>query len=131
MSFSGNSGCTYEVTRTYLHELERISGRRFFVQDNGSDIQQFAREGCATLGSTLNFRKEIRKMASSIIVSNPAILSGEPVFRGTRVPFKSLTDYLEHGRTLSEFLEDFPSVTSAEAIAAIEEARTSLTATLK
>jgi len=39
----------------------------------------------------------------------------------TRVPFKSLTDYLEHGRTLSEFLEDFPSVTSAEAIAAIEE----------
>ncbi|MGB7848662.1 MAG: hypothetical protein WBL63_23820 [Candidatus Acidiferrum sp.] len=45
--------------------------------------------------------------------------------------FKSLTDYLEHGRTLSEFLEDFPSVTSVEAIAAIEEARTSLTATLK
>src|SRR6266478_5446309 len=75
--------------------------------------------------------QEIHKMASSIIVSNPAILSGEPVFRGTRVPFKSLTDYLEHGRTLSEFLEDFPSVTSAEAIAAIEEARTSLTATLK
>ena len=70
-------------------------------------------------------------MASSVIVSNPAILSGEPVFRGTRVPFKSLTDYLEHGRTLSEFLEDFPSVTGAEAIAAIEEARTSLTATLK
>jgi uncharacterized protein (DUF433 family) len=70
-------------------------------------------------------------MASSIIVSNPAILSGERVFRGTRVPFKSLTDYLGHGRTLPEFLEDFPSVTSAEAIAAIEEARTSLTATLK
>jgi|HubBroStandDraft_1064217.scaffolds.fasta_scaffold84933_1 uncharacterized protein (DUF433 family) len=69
-------------------------------------------------------------MTSSIIVSNPAILSAEPVFRGTRVPFKSLTDYLEHGRTLSEFLEDFPSVTSAEAIAALEGARTSLTATL-
>jgi uncharacterized protein (DUF433 family) len=81
--------------------------------------------------STLDFQKEIRKMASSIIVSNPAILSGEPVFRGTRVPFRSLTDYLEHERTLSEFLEDFPSVTRAEAIAAIEEARTTLTATLK
>ena len=52
-------------------------------------------------------------MSSSIIVSNPAILSGEPVFRGTRVPFKSLTDYLEHERSLSEFLEDFPSVTRA------------------
>jgi len=70
-------------------------------------------------------------MASSIIVSNPAILNGEPVFRGARVPFRSLTDYLEHGRTLSEFLEDFPSVTRAEAIVEIEEARTSLTATLK
>ncbi len=70
-------------------------------------------------------------MASTIIVSNLAILSGEPVFRGTRVPFKSLTDYLEHARSLSEFLEDFPSVTRADAIAALEEARISLTATLK
>lgn len=61
-------------------------------------------------------------MASRVIVSNPAILSGEPVFRGTRVPFKSLTDYLEHGRTLDEFLDDFPSVGRADAIAAIEEA---------
>lgn len=70
-------------------------------------------------------------MPSSVIIRNPAILSGEPVFRGTRVPFKSLTDYLEHGRSLSEFLQDFPSVTHADAIAALEEARTSLAATLK
>jgi uncharacterized protein (DUF433 family) len=73
----------------------------------------------------------MKEKASSIIVSNPAILSGEPVFRGTRVPFKALTDYLEHERSLSEFLEDFPSVSRAEAIAALEEARISLTATLK
>jgi uncharacterized protein (DUF433 family) len=58
-------------------------------------------------------------MASGIVVSNPEILSGEPVFRGTRVPFTALTDYLEHGRSLSEFLEDFPSVTRADAIAAL------------
>ena len=64
-------------------------------------------------------------MSSSVIICNPAILSGEPVFRGTRVPFKSLTDYLEHGRSLSEFLEDFPSVTRVDAIAALEEARIS------
>src|SRR5258708_14420222 len=70
-------------------------------------------------------------MASGIIVSNPAGLSGEPFFRGTRVPFKSLTDYLEHERSLSEFLQDFPSVTRADAIAALEEARISLAATLK
>jgi uncharacterized protein (DUF433 family) len=70
-------------------------------------------------------------MTSKIIISNPAILSGEPVFRGTRVPFKALTDYLEHGRTLTEFLDDFPGVTGAEAIAALEEARISLVAALK
>ena len=70
-------------------------------------------------------------MASTIIVSNPAILSGEPVFRGTRVPIKSLTDYLKHERSLSEFLEDFPSVSRAEAIAALEEARIRLAATLR
>lgn len=66
-----------------------------------------------------------------VIVKNPAILSGEPVFRGTRVPFKSLTDYLEHGRSLGEFLEDFPGVSREDAIAALEEARSSLFAALK
>ena len=70
-------------------------------------------------------------MSATVIVRNPAILSGEPVFRGTRVPFKSLTDYLEHGRTLSEFLEDFPGVSQDDAIAALEEARISLAAALE
>jgi len=70
-------------------------------------------------------------MSGKTIVRNPAILSGEPVFRGTRVPFKALTDYLEHERSLGEFLEDFPSVTREGAIAALEEARISLTAALK
>jgi uncharacterized protein (DUF433 family) len=70
-------------------------------------------------------------MSSAVITRNPAILSGEPVFRGTRVPFKSLIDYIEHGRTLSEFLEDFPTVTREDAVAALEEARTILTAALK
>jgi uncharacterized protein (DUF433 family) len=68
---------------------------------------------------------------ANIVVRDPAILSGEPVFRGTRVPFKSLTDYLEHGHTLDEFLDDFPGVTRDAAIAALEEARSSLSATLK
>jgi len=72
-----------------------------------------------------------RRSIANTIVRDPAILSGEPVFRGTRVPFKSLTDYLEHGRTLEEFLDDFPGVTRTAAIAALEEARSSLIATLK
>jgi len=68
---------------------------------------------------------------STTIVRDSAILSGEPVFRGTRVPFKSLTDYLEHGRSLNEFLEDFPGVSREAAVAALEEARSSLAASLK
>jgi uncharacterized protein (DUF433 family) len=66
----------------------------------------------------------------SVIVRNPAVLSGEPVFRGTRVPFKVLTDYLEGGETLDAFLEQYPSVTREAAVAAIEEARCSLAAHL-
>jgi len=65
-----------------------------------------------------------------VIVKNPGILGGEPVFRGTRVPFKILTDYLEGGDSLDEFLEQYPSVTREAAIAALEEARDSLTAHL-
>jgi uncharacterized protein (DUF433 family) len=57
-------------------------------------------------------------MSSNVIIRNPGILSGEPVFRGTRVPFKCLADYLEYERSLAEFLEDFPGATREDAIAA-------------
>jgi uncharacterized protein (DUF433 family) len=62
-------------------------------------------------------------MADNVIVKDQDILGGEPVFRGTRVPFQALLDYLEHGKRLQEFLEQFPSVTREEAIAALEEAK--------
>ena len=58
------------------------------------------------------------------IIRDPNILGGEPVFRGTRVPFRVLIDYLEGGETLDQFLEQYPSVSRELAIAAIEEART-------
>jgi uncharacterized protein (DUF433 family) len=67
----------------------------------------------------------------NVIVKDPNILGGEPVFRGTRVPFKVLTDYLEGGDTLDQFLEEYPSVSRELAIAAIEEARLSLISQLK
>jgi uncharacterized protein (DUF433 family) len=57
------------------------------------------------------------------IVRDENILGGEPVFRGTRVPFQVLFDYLEGGETLDKFLEQYPSVSRELAIAAIEEAR--------
>ena len=59
----------------------------------------------------------------SVIVQDPEIHSGEPVFRGTRVPFQILLDYLEGGDTLDEFLEQYPGVSRAQAIAALEEAK--------
>jgi len=61
-----------------------------------------------------------------VVVKDPEILSGTPVFRGTRVPFQNLLDYLEGGETLDEFLDDFPSVTREAAIAALEQAKTLL-----
>jgi len=56
----------------------------------------------------------------SVVHSDPEILSGTPVFIGTRVPVQSLFDYLEGGDTVDEFLRQFPSVTRAQAIAALE-----------
>jgi uncharacterized protein (DUF433 family) len=56
------------------------------------------------------------------------IMSGTPVFVGTRVPFQTLIDYLEGGQPLSEFLDDFPSVSKELAIAALEQAKDALLA---
>ena len=67
----------------------------------------------------------------NVIIKDQNILGGEPVFRGTRVPFKVLTDYLEGGETLDQFLEQYPSVSRELAIAAIEEARSSLVSRLR
>jgi uncharacterized protein (DUF433 family) len=58
-----------------------------------------------------------------VIVRDPEILGGTPVFRGTRVPFKNLLDYLEGSHTLDEFLDEFPTVTREAAIAALEHAK--------
>ncbi|HEY2496008.1 MAG TPA: DUF433 domain-containing protein [Candidatus Angelobacter sp.] len=57
----------------------------------------------------------------NVIVKDPQILGGEPVFRNTRVPFQALIDYLEGGQSLDEFLSDFPTVTRDAAIASLEE----------
>jgi uncharacterized protein (DUF433 family) len=67
----------------------------------------------------------------NVIIKDPGILGGEPIFRGTRVPFKILIDYLEGGSTLDEFLEQYPTVSRGVAIAALEEAHSSLVSQLK
>jgi uncharacterized protein (DUF433 family) len=62
-------------------------------------------------------------VSQSVIVQDSEIHSGEPVLRGTLVPFQTLLDYLEGGDTLDEFLEQYPGVSRETAIAALEEAK--------
>lgn len=64
---------------------------------------------------------------TGITHSDPEILSGTPVFAGTRVPVRSLFDYLEGGETLTEFLRQFPSVKREQAIATLDAADHSIT----
>jgi len=63
----------------------------------------------------------MQKSTAAVIVSDPEIMGGKPVFRGTRVPLQNLIDHLENS-TFEEFLEGFPGVSREMAVAALEEA---------
>jgi uncharacterized protein (DUF433 family) len=67
----------------------------------------------------MNKRSKPRRSA---VHCDPDILSGTPVFFGTRVPFQTLMDYLEAGHPLSAFLSDFPTVARRQALAALDQA---------
>ena len=83
------------------------------ISEGGSDSEILIGNGSAMMD----------QQADSVIIQHPDILSGEPVFRGTRVPFQALLDYLEGGDTLDQFLEQFPGVSRKDAVAALEEAK--------
>jgi uncharacterized protein (DUF433 family) len=55
------------------------------------------------------------------IVSNPGIMGGAPVFKGTRVPFEGLVEYLEAGKTIDDFVLDFNTVSREQAVLAFTE----------
>jgi uncharacterized protein (DUF433 family) len=61
-----------------------------------------------------------------LIVIDPEIQSGEPVFAGTRVPIKNLFDYLEAGDSLDLCLDQFPTVSREMSVAVLEQARSGL-----
>lgn len=63
-----------------------------------------------------------------VIVRDPEILNGTPVFVGTRVPVQNLIDYLAAGDDLNEFLADFPTVSREQAQAFLEQAKEALLA---
>jgi uncharacterized protein (DUF433 family) len=57
-----------------------------------------------------------------LVVKDPEVMGGTPVFAGTRVPVQTLVDYLDGGETIDDFLEGFPTVTRAQVIAFLEAA---------
>jgi uncharacterized protein (DUF433 family) len=61
-----------------------------------------------------------------VVTRSSEILQGTPVFSGTRVPVEALIDYLEAGDRLEDFLEDFPTVSRQQAVAALELAKEAL-----
>ena len=65
-------------------------------------------------------------MSLSVIQIDPEIQGGTLVFVGTRVPVKTLFDYLEAGDSLATFCEDFPSVPQNVCVPALEQAREAL-----
>ena len=61
-------------------------------------------------------------MSDPIVTSSPDVLSGTPVFAGTRVPIQALLDYLEGGATIDDFLTGFPTVKRGQVVALLQEA---------
>lgn len=59
-------------------------------------------------------------MKNSVIISDKEIMSGTPVFKGTRVPAEFLFGYLEVGKSIKEFIENYPSVNFEQAVEAIK-----------
>jgi len=85
---------------------------------------------CLNAGVELESTKRGTDMPSSatVVHSDPDILSGTPVFVGTRVPFRNLIDYLERNHSLDEFLDSFPTVSREQALAALEAAHEAVSA---
>ncbi len=67
-------------------------------------------------------------MSTSIVSRSLDVMGGTPVFAGTRVPVQTLLDYLEAGETIDAFLEGFPTVTRAQVVHFLEQARDRLVA---
>jgi uncharacterized protein (DUF433 family) len=80
-------------------------------------VYQSERGHCHSFGFRSNSGTIAMMQLEQIVHRDPEILSGTPVFRGTRVPIRSPFDYLEGGDTLNEFLRQFPALQRGQAIA--------------
>jgi uncharacterized protein (DUF433 family) len=71
----------------------------------------------------LEIASRLSAQENSVISAHPSVMSGAPVFKGTRVLVQTLIEYLEAGDTINDFLEGFPSVSREQVIAFLEEAK--------
>ena len=62
-------------------------------------------------------------MKAKVISISPEVMGGTPVFNGTRVPIKTLIDYLEGGESIDDFLRGFPTVSREQVIELLEQAK--------
>ncbi len=83
----------------------------------GATHLPFDREGISL--ASMSAVAEIKTVAAGLVVSNPGILGGTPVFRGTRLPVQTLFNYLADGLSLDYFLDTFEGVTRDQAQAAL------------
>ena len=111
-------------TASYAESLndvrERIPVVRFQRIKKQQDLRQEGESNKVVL-AMLNTQH-----LTGLVTCDPEIVSGTPVFAGTRVPVKNLFDYLKGGHGLAEFFEDFPSVREEQAMGVLELAKDSL-----
>jgi uncharacterized protein (DUF433 family) len=81
------------------------------------------RTGINVRSSGPDWERSVLEAARNVVHADPEIVSGTPVFVGTRVPFVTLVDYPAAGDTLAAFLDDFPSVSREQAVAALQIAQ--------
>lgn len=108
------------VTPPQMMRRPNISFQPTRMEKRAAEAQALGLSGCRCYLKVPGDRMETDQ---SVVHSDRDILGGTPVFVGTRVPLQALLDYLEAGRPLDEFLDDFPSVTREQAVAALEEAK--------
>ena len=120
-----------EIVITHAH-IDHIGGAAKLKALTGAPVLMNARDqelydALPVQAQRVNSSAEAN-MDASLVKRDPEIMSGALCFSGTRVPVKNLFDYLEGSSSLEDFLEDFPSVTRARAVAVLEAARKRLAA---
>lgn len=104
-------------------EFVRALSRQTRESRAPADESQSHDGGVAIRSGRCTIMERMLADSHAVVHSDPDISGGTPVFRGTRVPAQSLFDYLEGGETLDQFLDQFPSVSKEQALAALDLAR--------